>query len=80
MDYGMKEKNPINSVHFYCKTDPNKAIQIRKTRSEQLLNTIIQNLLHYKHIAYNRSSLIISAISLTVLLVQVSNQRHAACL
>lgn len=32
MDYGMKEKNPVNSVHFYCKNDPNKAIKIRKNQ------------------------------------------------
>ncbi|CAL8325599.1 unnamed protein product [Merluccius merluccius] len=37
MDYGMKEKNPINNVHFYCKTDPNKAIQIRKNQVSKLL-------------------------------------------
>lgn len=30
MDYGMKDKNPINNVHFYCKNDPTKAIKIRK--------------------------------------------------
>ena len=28
----MKEKNPINNVRFYCKDDPNKAIQIRKNQ------------------------------------------------
>ena len=28
----MKEKNPINSVRFYCKSDPYKAIQIRKNQ------------------------------------------------
>lgn len=32
MDYGMKEKNPINNVRFYCKEDPTKAIQIRKNQ------------------------------------------------
>ncbi|XP_054465986.1 deoxynucleoside triphosphate triphosphohydrolase SAMHD1 [Anoplopoma fimbria] len=37
MDYGMKEKNPINSVRFYCKDDPNKAIQIRKNQVSKLL-------------------------------------------
>ncbi|XP_068566497.1 deoxynucleoside triphosphate triphosphohydrolase SAMHD1 isoform X2 [Cebidichthys violaceus] len=37
MDYGMKEKNPINNVHFYCKDDPNKAIQIRKNQVSKLL-------------------------------------------
>lgn len=28
----MKDKNPINSVHFYCKNDPTKAIKIRKNQ------------------------------------------------
>ncbi|XP_049342344.1 deoxynucleoside triphosphate triphosphohydrolase SAMHD1 isoform X1 [Astyanax mexicanus] len=37
MDYGMKEKNPINNVHFYCKNDPNKAIRIRKNQVSKLL-------------------------------------------
>lgn len=32
MDYGMKEKNPINNVRFYCKSDPTTAIQIRKSQ------------------------------------------------
>lgn len=37
MDYGMKKKNPINSVRFYCKDDPTKAIRIRKDQVSQLL-------------------------------------------
>ncbi|KAI1892779.1 hypothetical protein AGOR_G00137040 [Albula goreensis] len=37
MDYGMKEKNPINNVRFYCKNDPTKAIKIRKNQVSQLL-------------------------------------------
>ncbi|XP_069100003.1 deoxynucleoside triphosphate triphosphohydrolase SAMHD1 [Pleurodeles waltl] len=37
MDYGMKEQNPINNVHFYCKSDPSKAIKIRKDQVSQLL-------------------------------------------
>ncbi|CAM4684060.1 unnamed protein product [Leuciscus chuanchicus] len=37
MDYGMKEKNPINNVHFYCKNDPSKAIKIRKKQVSKLL-------------------------------------------
>ncbi|XP_059403115.1 deoxynucleoside triphosphate triphosphohydrolase SAMHD1 [Carassius carassius] len=37
MDYGMKEKNPINNVHFYCKKDPTKAIKIRKKQVSKLL-------------------------------------------
>lgn len=30
MDYGMKEQNPIDKVHFYCKADPSKAVNISK--------------------------------------------------
>ncbi|XP_028309845.1 deoxynucleoside triphosphate triphosphohydrolase SAMHD1-like isoform X3 [Gouania willdenowi] len=37
MDYGMKEKNPINSVRFYCKKDVTKAIQIRKNQVSKML-------------------------------------------
>ncbi|XP_056589714.1 deoxynucleoside triphosphate triphosphohydrolase SAMHD1 isoform X2 [Triplophysa dalaica] len=37
MDYGMKEKNPINNFHFYCKNDPTKAIKIRKNQVSKLL-------------------------------------------
>uniref|UniRef100_A0A1A7XYN9 Deoxynucleoside triphosphate triphosphohydrolase SAMHD1 n=1 Tax=Iconisemion striatum TaxID=60296 RepID=A0A1A7XYN9_9TELE len=37
MDYGMKEKNPINNMRFYCKSDPNKAIQIYKNQVSKLL-------------------------------------------
>uniref|UniRef100_A0A8D0G4C8 Deoxynucleoside triphosphate triphosphohydrolase SAMHD1 n=1 Tax=Sphenodon punctatus TaxID=8508 RepID=A0A8D0G4C8_SPHPU len=37
MDYGMKEKNPINSVRFYCKSDPSKAIKISKEQVSRLL-------------------------------------------
>ncbi|XP_059190172.1 deoxynucleoside triphosphate triphosphohydrolase SAMHD1-like [Centropristis striata] len=37
MDYGMKEKNPINNVRFYCKDDPTTAIQIRKNQVSKLL-------------------------------------------
>ncbi|XP_010790741.1 LOW QUALITY PROTEIN: deoxynucleoside triphosphate triphosphohydrolase SAMHD1-like [Notothenia coriiceps] len=37
MDYGMKDKNPINNVRFYCKDDSSKAIQIRKNQVSKLL-------------------------------------------
>ncbi|XP_077937825.1 deoxynucleoside triphosphate triphosphohydrolase SAMHD1 [Gasterosteus aculeatus] len=37
LDYGMKEKNPINSVRFYSKDDPSKAVQIRKNQVSKLL-------------------------------------------
>ncbi|MBN3311440.1 SAMH1 triphosphohydrolase, partial [Atractosteus spatula] len=37
IDYGMKEKNPINKVRFYCKNDPTNAIRIRKDQVSQLL-------------------------------------------
>lgn len=30
IDYGMKDKNPIDNVYFYCKNDPSNPIQIRK--------------------------------------------------
>ena len=32
MDYGMEDKNPIDNVRFYCKSDPNKAIIITKNQ------------------------------------------------
>ncbi|XP_068604146.1 deoxynucleoside triphosphate triphosphohydrolase SAMHD1 [Brachionichthys hirsutus] len=37
MDYGMKEKDPINNVRFYCKDDFTKAIRIRKNQVSKLL-------------------------------------------
>ncbi|KAM4737378.1 deoxynucleoside triphosphate triphosphohydrolase SAMHD1-like [Anableps anableps] len=37
MDYGMKEKNPVNNVRFYCKDDPTKAIKICKNQVSKLL-------------------------------------------
>ncbi|XP_047394791.1 deoxynucleoside triphosphate triphosphohydrolase SAMHD1 isoform X1 [Sciurus carolinensis] len=37
MDYGMKDKNPIDHVYFYCKSDPSKAIKINKSQVSQLL-------------------------------------------
>ncbi|XP_060794597.1 deoxynucleoside triphosphate triphosphohydrolase SAMHD1 [Neoarius graeffei] len=37
MDYGMKEKNPVNNVYFYCKKEPTKAIKIRKNQVSKLL-------------------------------------------
>lgn len=37
LDYGMKEKNPINNVRFYCKNDLTTAIQIRKNQVSKLL-------------------------------------------
>lgn len=37
MDYGMKEKNPVNNVRFYCKNDLTTAIQIRKNQVSKLL-------------------------------------------
>ncbi|XP_047627099.1 deoxynucleoside triphosphate triphosphohydrolase SAMHD1 isoform X3 [Phacochoerus africanus] len=37
MDYGMEDKNPIDNVRFYCKSDPNKAIIITKNQVSQLL-------------------------------------------
>ncbi|KAM9856088.1 deoxynucleoside triphosphate triphosphohydrolase SAMHD1 [Aulostomus maculatus] len=37
MDYGMKTKNPIDNVRFYCKNDLTTAIQIRKNQVSKLL-------------------------------------------
>ncbi|XP_045546287.1 deoxynucleoside triphosphate triphosphohydrolase SAMHD1 isoform X1 [Salmo salar] len=37
MDWGMKEKNPINNMRFYCKNDPTKAYQISKDQVSKLL-------------------------------------------
>lgn len=37
MDYGMEDKNPVDHVYFYCKSDPNKAILINKSQVSQLL-------------------------------------------
>uniref|UniRef100_A0A8C9AAU1 Deoxynucleoside triphosphate triphosphohydrolase SAMHD1 n=1 Tax=Prolemur simus TaxID=1328070 RepID=A0A8C9AAU1_PROSS len=37
MDYGMEDKNPIDHVRFYCKSDPSKAITIAKNQVSQLL-------------------------------------------
>ncbi|NXQ63629.1 SAMH1 triphosphohydrolase, partial [Anthoscopus minutus] len=40
MDYGMKEQNPIDKVHFYCKADPSKAVKISKEQVSNLLPII----------------------------------------
>uniref|UniRef100_A0A8C6X8B2 Deoxynucleoside triphosphate triphosphohydrolase SAMHD1 n=2 Tax=Elapinae TaxID=42168 RepID=A0A8C6X8B2_NAJNA len=37
MDYGMKESNPINNVHFYCKHDITRPVKIRKEQVSKLL-------------------------------------------
>ncbi|XP_032074842.1 deoxynucleoside triphosphate triphosphohydrolase SAMHD1-like [Thamnophis elegans] len=37
MDYGMKKRNPINSVRFYCKTDITQAVKITREQVSQLL-------------------------------------------
>lgn len=37
MDYGMKDKNPVDHVHFYCKTDLSKTVNIDKSQVSQLL-------------------------------------------
>ncbi|XP_075902012.1 deoxynucleoside triphosphate triphosphohydrolase SAMHD1 [Nelusetta ayraudi] len=36
-DYGMKDKDPISNVRFYCKDDPTTAIRIRKDQVSKLL-------------------------------------------
>lgn len=37
MDYGMEDKNPIDNVHFYCKSDSRQAVTITKDQVSQLL-------------------------------------------
>ncbi|XP_049610389.1 deoxynucleoside triphosphate triphosphohydrolase SAMHD1 isoform X2 [Syngnathus scovelli] len=37
MDYGMNQENPIDSMRFYCKTDPTKAIPIHKHQVSKIL-------------------------------------------
>ncbi|XP_048205098.1 deoxynucleoside triphosphate triphosphohydrolase SAMHD1 isoform X3 [Perognathus longimembris pacificus] len=37
MDYGMKDKNPIDHVHFYGKRDPRTAIKISKKQVSRFL-------------------------------------------
>ncbi|XP_061667954.1 deoxynucleoside triphosphate triphosphohydrolase SAMHD1 [Syngnathoides biaculeatus] len=37
MDYGMKKENPIDNMRFYCKTDPTKAVKIRKHQVSKFL-------------------------------------------
>jgi HD superfamily phosphohydrolase len=36
-DYGMNEENPMDSVRFYVKNDPNKAVKVRKDQVSQML-------------------------------------------
>ncbi|NXE39843.1 SAMH1 triphosphohydrolase, partial [Ptilorrhoa leucosticta] len=40
IDYGMKEQNPIDKVHFYCKPDPSKAVNISKEQVSKFLPII----------------------------------------
>ncbi|OBS58467.1 hypothetical protein A6R68_10432 [Neotoma lepida] len=37
MDYGMEDKNPIDHVHFYCKSNTRQAVMITKDQVSQLL-------------------------------------------
>ncbi|XP_047708195.1 deoxynucleoside triphosphate triphosphohydrolase SAMHD1 isoform X1 [Prionailurus viverrinus] len=37
MDYGMEDKNPIDHVRFYCKSDLSKAVRITKDQVSELL-------------------------------------------
>ncbi|GAA6083159.1 deoxynucleoside triphosphate triphosphohydrolase SAMHD1-like isoform X2 [Tachysurus ichikawai] len=46
IDYGKKEKNPIDNVYFYCKHNPTEAFQIRKEQVSKLLPDIFSE----KHI------------------------------
>lgn len=36
VDYGMEDKNPIDRVHFYCKSNSKQAVRINK---EQVMVT-----------------------------------------
>ncbi|XP_029579762.1 deoxynucleoside triphosphate triphosphohydrolase SAMHD1 isoform X1 [Salmo trutta] len=38
MDWGMKEKNPINNMRFYCKNTPTKTTQISRDQVSQMLS------------------------------------------
>ncbi|NXU11443.1 SAMH1 triphosphohydrolase, partial [Pardalotus punctatus] len=42
IDYGMKEQNPIDSVYFYGKTDPSKAVNISKEQVSKFLPVIFK--------------------------------------
>ncbi|KAL1786310.1 deoxynucleoside triphosphate triphosphohydrolase SAMHD1 isoform X2 [Sigmodon hispidus] len=37
MDYGMEDKNPIDNVHFYCKSNTKHTVMISKDQVSQLL-------------------------------------------
>ncbi|XP_021011563.1 deoxynucleoside triphosphate triphosphohydrolase SAMHD1 isoform X2 [Mus caroli] len=37
VDYGMKDKNPIDRVYFYCKSNSKQAVRINKEQVSQLL-------------------------------------------
>ncbi|KAL4234945.1 SAM domain and HD [Mactra antiquata] len=37
LDYGMKEKNPVDNVRFYSKHNPNVAVRVRKDQVSNLL-------------------------------------------
>ncbi|XP_036040708.1 deoxynucleoside triphosphate triphosphohydrolase SAMHD1 [Onychomys torridus] len=37
MDYGMEDKNPVDHVHFYCKSNTKHAVLISKDQVSQLL-------------------------------------------
>ena len=47
MDYGMKEKNPIDHVRFYMKGNPTIPIQVR---SDQVMNFKQKNMFISEHI------------------------------
>ncbi|XP_056446331.1 deoxynucleoside triphosphate triphosphohydrolase SAMHD1-like [Gadus chalcogrammus] len=37
MDYGMKEKDPIDHIRFYHKSDPNRAFKIPRGQASTLI-------------------------------------------
>lgn len=36
MDYGMKERDPVNNVYFYCKRDITKAVNIAREQVSKM--------------------------------------------
>uniref|UniRef100_A0A8C8WE39 Deoxynucleoside triphosphate triphosphohydrolase SAMHD1 n=1 Tax=Panthera leo TaxID=9689 RepID=A0A8C8WE39_PANLE len=41
MDYGMEDKNPIDHVRFYCKSDLSKAVRITKDQDSDVVAPLI---------------------------------------
>ena len=43
-DYGMKNENPIDHMRFYSKSDPDKAVKVRK---DQVLKSLDYFIMKY---------------------------------